>query len=274
MPRIFSRLRGGQPLQSGRLDVDCMPLGIELAREPCRRAHHSLRTGVRTDTREQRIGGFPHRCDGLVDTIGLNVAFDPIGRPAQREFTQGHQIALAEEIVRRPLGLLRNVDFTGSQSLQQLFSRDIDQHDLVGIVKDRVGHRFPYAHIGDPADDVVETLQVLHVQRREYIDARRQEFLDVLPALRVTRSLHVRVGEFVDQYERRVAKQRRIEIEFGQILAPMHHDLRRQDLLSLEQRGGLGAPVSLDHSDDDIPPFGLERAGGRKHGIGLADAGR
>ena len=40
---------------------------------------------------------------------------------------------------------------------------------------------------------------MLHIQGRQYIDARRQQFLDVLPALRMARPLDIRVREFIDQ---------------------------------------------------------------------------
>jgi len=50
-------------------------------------------------------------------------------------------------------------------------------------------------------DDVVEAVEVLNVQRGQHIDARVEQFLDVLPALGVARSRDIGVRDFVDQDE-------------------------------------------------------------------------
>jgi hypothetical protein len=47
---------------------------------------------------------------------------------------------------------------------------------------------------------------MLNIQRREYIDTRGKQFLDILPTFRMARALHIRVSEFVDQDERGTAQ--------------------------------------------------------------------
>ncbi len=79
--------------------------------------------------------------------------------------------------------------------------------------------------------------------------------------------------ELVDQDESRTAQQCRVEIEFVEVLAPIRHRLRRQDLQVREQRRCFGAAVSLDDPDDDVSALGAEFARGHQHGVGLAHAG-
>ena len=125
---------------------------------------------------------------------------------------------MRKKLLRRPLRLLRHIHLAGLQARQQFVGRDVDQHHFIGGVEHLVGHGFPDAHVGDAADDVVEALQMLHIQRGEDIDARGQQFIDILPALRMARALHVGMRQFVDQDQRRDGAQRRIQIEFAAAL--------------------------------------------------------
>ena len=130
-----------------------------------------------------------HTCAiDAVDAVGLHVVFHAVGRAAQRQLAQGHQVALAEEVLRRPLGLRRQVDLAGRQPLDQLVGRRVHQHHFVGTVEEGVGQRLVHHDAGDATDHVVEALQVLDIERAVDVDAGRQQFLDVLPALRVARA--------------------------------------------------------------------------------------
>ena len=266
--------RRGQALQSRRLHIDGVPFCIQLTGETGRRANHPLRPGARPHAGQQGVRRFPHGTDCLVGAIRLDIALDAIGGPPQREFAQRHQIALAEEIVGGALDLLRQIDLAGPQAFQQFVGGDIDQDHLFGIVEDGIRHGLPYAHIGDAAHHVVEALQMLNIQRRENVDARRQQFFDVLPSLRVARALHIRVSEFVDQDERGTAQQRGVEIEFVEIFAPIFHEFRGKNFQIGQERGRLRAAVSLDDADDDVPALAFELSCRGQHGIGLAHARR
>ena len=203
--RIRSRSAGGQPLQRGRFDVDGGPFDAELAREPCRAAHDVVAPGPGPTQHSSDASVFHTRLDRLVRAVGLDIVFDPVGGAAQRELAQRHQIALAEEVARRALDLLGNVDLAGLEAREQVVGRDVDQHHLVGIVEDRVGHRLPDGDAGDAADDVVQAFEMLDVEAREDVDAARQQLVDVLPALRVARPRRVGMRELVDEDQRRVA---------------------------------------------------------------------
>ena len=264
----------GKPLQRGRLDVDGRPFDAELRREARGAAHDVVAARAGPDAAEQRVLGLPDALDRLVRPVRLHVVFHAVGRAAQREFAQRHQVALAEEVARGPLDLLGQVHLAGREPRQQVVGRHVDHHDLVGLVEDRVGHGLPDVDARDAADDVVEALDVLHVERREHVDARGKQLVDVLPALRMPRARHVRVREFVDQDQRRVPRQRRIEVELLQ-RAVLVCDLRaRQDRKVLQQRFGLLAPVRLEQPDDDVLALVPQLARRGQHRVRLADAGR
>ena len=176
---------GVQPLQRRRLHVDRMPFGVQLAGEPRGGAHHSFGARIRTDTRQKRRRGLPDRADRFVDAIGLNVTLDAVGGTAQRQFAQRHEIPLAEKILGGAFRLLGDVHLAGFQARQHLLGRNVDQHHLVGRVEDRIRYGLPHADIGDAADDVIETVEMLHVQRREYVDPGREQLIDILPAFRM-----------------------------------------------------------------------------------------
>ena len=181
-------LHRGQPLQIGRFDVNRGPLDAELGREPRGAADDVVAPGVRSDAAQQRRFGLPDALDRLVRAVGLDIVLDAIGGAAQRELAQRHQVALAEEIARRALDLFRNVDLAGLEPREQIVGRNIDQHHFVGIVEERVRNRLPDGDAGDAADDVVQAFEVLDVERREDVDAARQQLLDVLPAFRMARA--------------------------------------------------------------------------------------
>ncbi len=115
---------------------------------------------------------------------------------------------------------------------------------------------------------------MLDVQRGPYVDAGREQLLDVLPALGVPAAGSVGVGVFVDEQQARVTRQRRIEVELVHDQIAVDDRLARQDLEALEQRLRLDAAVGLDETDHHVPPFGFRAASRREHGVGLAHAGR
>ena len=212
--------------------------------------------------------------DRLVGAICLNVFLDPIGRAAQRELAQRHQVALAEEVARCALDLFGKIDLAGLEPRQQLVGRDVDQNDIVGVVEKRVGDGFPYADAGDAADDVVQALQMLDVERRENVDAAGQQLVDVLPALRMPRTRRVGVRQLVDQDQCGATCERRVEVEFGDRCSLDVELEQWQALESLEQRGRLRPPVRLQDADDHVGPGAAQRLGRDQHRVGLADAGR
>ena len=127
-----------------------------------------------THTSTRSVAAQACRGPGLAREL-LHLGIHPLrGRP-QRQLAQRDQIALGEEVLRRPLGLLGAVDLPLAEAFQQFLGGDVHQLDLVRLFQHRIGQRLADAHAGDPLDDVVDALQVLDVQRRVDVDPRIQQ---------------------------------------------------------------------------------------------------
>jgi hypothetical protein len=116
---------------------------------------------------------------------------------------------------------------------------------------------------------------MLDVEGRPDVDARGEQLLRVLPALRVARAGGVRMRQLVEKEQRRATRQRRIEVELGQRgAAGRRQRPARQHLETVQLCRRLGAAVRLDDARDDIRPGRLRGARRDQHREGLADARR
>ncbi len=149
----------------------------------------------------------------------------------------------------------------------------IDQHHLVGTVEGTVGHRLPDPDPGDPADDIVEALEVLHVDCGVDIDAGREQLLDILPAFWMARSRNVGMRQLVDQEHGRSTPEGRIEVEFPERSAGVSDRFERKDLQPFEQGRRLAPFMGLDDPHHHIEPLLTQLSRGRQHGVGLTDPG-
>jgi hypothetical protein len=216
----------------------------------------------------------PDALDRTVGAILAHLRVDAIGGAAQRQLAQCDQVALAKEIAHRALGLLRHVDLAVAHPVEQFLGRQVDQRDFVGVIEHAVRHRFPHADAGDLADHVIEAFEVLHVDRRIDVDARVEQFIDVLPALQMARALHVRMREFVDEDQLRLARERRVEIELAELAAAIFDMSERQHVEPREQRGGFAAPMRFGDADQHVDALVLAASRGLQHRVGLADSRR
>ena len=80
-----------------------------------------------------------------------------------------------------------------------------------------------------------DALEVLDVHRRHDVDAGIADDLDVLPALVARRPRHVRVGELVDQRDRRLAREDRVGVHLLDDDAAVLDPAARHDLEAVEQ---------------------------------------
>src|SRR5438270_10040163 len=105
----------------------------------------------------------------------------------------------------RALGLLRHIDLTLAQTLDQIFGREIDDLDIVGLVEDAVGHRLAHPYPGDLGNDVVQALDMLDVERGEDVNPSGDDLLDIEITFGVAAAGGVGMGELVDKNELRPA---------------------------------------------------------------------
>ena len=209
----------------------------------------------------------PDAVAALLVAPGAHLIVHAVGGAPQRQFAQGEQVALAKEVFNSALCAIADVDLALFQALAQIVRRQIHQHDLIGAVEKGVGNGFAHANAGNAAYDVVKAFKVLHVDGGDHVDARVQQLVDILPALGMARSLHVGVRQLVHQDHRRMARQRRVQIELGMTRAAggaprQHHE-------PAQQAGGLFPPVRLYHADQHVEPLRAQPLRLLQHGVGF-----
>ena len=245
------------------------PVASWLARRMTR-----LRHVVRANAGEQAFGRRPRTLDRLLAEIVDHLVVDAIGGAAQSQFAQSRQIAGREEILGRPTGGVGDIDLAFVQALDEFVGREIDQNDVGGLLQDEVGDSLAHGDAGDARHDVGEALEMLDVERRPDADARVEQLLHVLPALRMPAVRSVGVGELVDDDQLGLARQRRVQIKFLEGAAVVFDPASRQNFEPFDERARFGAAMRLDEPDDDIDALTLEAPRVLQHGVGLADAGR
>ena len=166
-----------------------------------------------------------------------------------------------------------NVDFSLLEPLDQIVGRQINQFDRIGAIEHGVGHRLAHADVRDLRDDVIETLDVLNVDRGVDVDAAGHQLFDVEIALRVAAAFGIGVREFVDQNDLRPAGNDGVEIHLLKRLAFVFEAPAWNDFEAFQQRLGLLAAVGFDDTDDDIVPVLPAGMGLLQHFVCFANAG-
>jgi hypothetical protein len=83
----------------------------------------------------------------------------------QREFAELFEILAAEVVLKRPRGPVRSINLPGFQPFLQILGREIDVHDLVGLLQDVIGNALLLPGAGELLDRIVQAFQVLDIQR-------------------------------------------------------------------------------------------------------------
>ncbi len=209
----------------------------------------------------------------MLAPVGVEVLVDPVGHPQQGQLPQRGEVSGAEVVRERRVDLVRLVDVAVRHPPPERLWRHVDELHLVGAADDLVGDGLLLPYPGDGLHDIAQRLQVLDVDRRDDVDAGRQQLLHVLPALGVAGAGDVGVGELVDQHHLGAPGQDGVDVHLReggvpvlQILAP--------DLLQAVQHHLGARPVVVLHERDHAvgaafdPPVRLG-----EHRVRLADAG-
>ena len=112
---------------------------------------------------------------------------------------------------------------------------------------------------------------MLHVHRREHVDAGVEQGTHVFPSLQPRRSRHVRVRKLVDRRHLGMPAKNRVGVHLFETCSAVFDHLSRDGLQSLAQRDRLFAAVRLEIPDHDVDALVFQRVRLREHLIRFAD---
>ena len=204
------------------------------------------------DADDNSLPCLPWRGDAVLGTVPLQALLHPVGQPEQGQFTQCGEVSWPEVMSERGLDPVRRVDIAMHHPPPQRLRGHIDQLDLVGAARYRVGQGLVLLHAGDLFRHVAERLEVLDVQGGNDVDARVEQFIDVLPSLGVPAAGHVGVGELVHQRDLRAASEHRVQVHLGEGRTAVAHRAPRHQLQSLGHCRSQPAAVILKERDDHV----------------------
>ena len=119
------------------LDVDGVPGGVEPVGDPGRLAQERRRVGAAAgDADHDAVGRRQRELVGLGAAVA---AIDQVGDLRQGDLAEPGQVRRREEVLERRADPLGRVDLAGVEPLDQVFDRDVDVDDLVGLGQDAVG---------------------------------------------------------------------------------------------------------------------------------------
>ena len=168
------------------------------------------------------------------------------------------------------LGLAAHIDLALVQALAEIVRGQVNQHHVVSGVKKGIRHGLPHLDPGDAAHHIVQALQMLYVEGGKDVNARLQQLVDILPALRMAGAGSVGVGQLVHQDQRRTPGQRPVEVELCQTPPPMVNGVERQDRQVFQHRRCLLTAMGLNHTRHDIQPLRPQPLRLGEHGEGFS----
>ena len=119
------------------------------------------------------------------------------------DLPQGGQVLHGTKVLESLLCLALPVHLSRLKAFHQLVRLDIHQLDLIGPVKDVIRDALIDRDACDGGHQIVQRLQMLHIDRGVDVDAGLEQLFHILIALRVPATLGVAVGQFIDQDELR-----------------------------------------------------------------------
>ena len=249
--------RAGEPVVGAHMHAE--ELGVRAHRHPRRTPDERFPAGCTGDRDDGALAGLPRTPDPVVVHVVLQRLVDLVGHPEQGELPEGGEVAGSEVVGERGVDPLGRVDVAVGHAATERLRRHVDQLDLLRGSDDGVRNGLVLLDAGDPLYDIVDRLEVLHVQCRDNGDTGLEQLVDVLPPLLVPRAGDVRVGDLVDQHELRFPGEDGIDVHLLEFLVPVLDLLPGYDLEVADLRFRIGASVGLDVAHDDIFPRCLPR---------------
>ena len=254
------------------LDADRDPGRALGGGHPARPADQLRGGGARSHRDEQALAGTPDRLESSDRAHFPKALVDVLGDESQGEFAKGGQVRVLEEVLRRPGRPAVHVDLALAQALAEGLGRDVHELDLVGKAEHGVGNGLVHRRSGDLPDGVRPALDVLDIEGRKDVDARVQEFHDVLKAFGMPRSGSIGVREFVYQDELGLALQNTLKVHLGELDILVGNPLAGDFGKSGSQGVCLDPAVGFNDADDHVDPVAQFLLGRAQHRKGLAHA--
>ncbi len=237
-------------------------------------AQQRLALGSAGEGHDHALARLPRPLDAVLRAVALQSGVDLVGQPQQGELAQCREVAEAEVVRQGRVDALGGVHGARGQAIAQRLGCEVDDLDLVGRAHHGIRDRLALHDARDLLDDVVEGGDVLHVDGRDDVDARREQLLDVDPALVVARAGRIGVRELVDEGDLRMPFEHGIQVHLVQRDPAVGDGSPGDDLEPLGLGGGGGASVRLDDGDHDVASLVAEPAALLEHLVRLADARR
>ena len=213
---------------------------------------------------------------GIIAGAGIlaffRAAVHTVGRAAQSNLPQRHKVLSGEKMVHGAAGLKRTVNFSPVQPGQKVIGFDVHQLHLIGIIEHTVRHAFAHCNACNSGYNVVQAFQMLNIHGGVHINAKRQQFFDILAALSVPAALRVGMGKLVHKKKGRAACDGSVQVKFAQRHVFVFHAQRRQLFQSLQQGERIRTRVRLDVSGHNVGSRRECRVCGFQHGVGFSHA--
>ena len=154
----------------------------------------------------------------------------------------------------------------------QGIGRRVHHFDLVGFVQERLGNAVGGALAGDALHFVLLLADVLQVDGGDDADAAVEQFLDILPALRIAAAGRIVVGQPVDQANAGMAAEDGGEVDDLVNAARVAFDDGGNHFEAGEYLLDLGGGLSLHRAHHDVLAALLAAPAFVEHAVRLADA--
>ena len=115
---------------------------------------------------------------------------------------------------------------------------------------------------------------MLDIDRGVDVDARRQQLLNILPALGVPTAWGIAVGQFVHQHQLHRGAEQTVEVHLFKLNPSVFGAQQWLLRQAVEQRLGFGPAVGFDYTGEQLYPLAQLRVRGLQHGVGFAHTRR